>query len=367
MYRLIYNRSLFAARLGLSLALLLGGVLALLWPNATQASDPKEIYGEDDRLEPHEVSDPTIRGMTEAVGAMVFRNDLTRLQNGDYRLETRPLSVPADNGGSYGLCPDEPFADQPELPFCSAFLVAPNIMVTAGHCVDFRPLTDLAVVFGYQVNAEGETPARLPASQVYFIDEIVHMKNNPREDYAVLRLERAAPASRRPLPFRRIGRVPGDTPVGVIGHPLGLPLKVAFGNEARVYDNRFERYFIANFDASAGNSGSPIINQLSGRVEGIYIYSTVDDLVFADGCWEQNRVDLEEAGQGVFRIAQIAPLIDEAQVEDETEEKPRPACGNVPMSPKNAHFGPGSLLMMVALFCLLLLRATKHKSTGAHQ
>jgi len=320
---------------------------------------PKEIYGEDYRMEVKDVMDEDILEMALAVGGIVFSDQLTRMSNGDYLLDLEDLSISDSNGNAYPLCPEERFSDQQVLPYCTAFLVAPNIMITAGHCLDVVQPGEVAIIFGFQVDSFGQIPDILPASKVYFVDEIVHVANNFFDDYAIFRLDRNVPSNVKPLRFRRVGRVPGGTPVGVIGHPLGLPLKIAFGDETRVYNNTGLRYFNANFDASAGNSGSPVINQLTGAVEGIYVYSTINDLAFNNNCWNQNYVDSDEAAQGVFRISRIAQLIDQS-IEDSNEEKIIPACGVRDTSTNNGLFD--SVLMLSMIIFLLCANCSKMKS-----
>ena len=127
-----------------------------------------------------------------------------------------------------------------------------------------------------------------------------------------------------------------------------------------MYNNTGFRFFNANFDASAGNSGSPVINQLTGIVEGIYVYSTINDLVFNNYCWNQNYVESDEAGQGVYRISRIAQLIDQA-IEESSETKLIPACGT--------HHGtskPSMSYFVVVLSIIFILSCTncrkiKHK------
>ncbi len=320
---------------------------------------PKEIYGVDYRMDVKDVMEEDILEMAVAVGGIVFSDQLTRMSNGDYLLDLEDISISNSNGNAYPLCPDERFSDQQVLPFCTAFLVASNIMITAGHCLDTFQPDEVVIIFGFQVDNFGQTPEVLPASNVYFVDEIIHVVNNFLDDYAIFRLNRSVPSNVNPLRYRRIGKVPGGTPIGVIGHPLGLPLKIAFGEDTRVYNNTGLRYFSANFDASAGNSGSPVINQLTGAVEGIYIYSTINDLAFNNNCWNQNYVESDEAAQGVFRISRIAQLINQA-IEDSVEEKIIPACG---ARDRTTKIGLYDFILMLSLGLFLLCVNCKKMKT----
>ena len=188
----------------------------------------KEIYGEDYRQEVVDVIDEDIRKMALAVGGIVFSDRVTLLSNGNYHLKLEELTISDTNGNAYPLCPEERFSDQEVLPFCTAFLVAPNIMITAGHCLENLQPAEVAIIFGFQVDTFGLVPEEFPATKVYFVEEIIDVVNNFFDDYAIFQLDRIVPSNIVPLRFRRVGRVPGGTPVGIIGHPLGLPLKIAF-------------------------------------------------------------------------------------------------------------------------------------------
>ena len=54
------------------------------------------------------------------------------------------------------MCPDERFAAQPANADCSATLIAPDIMLTAGHCIN--SCGDSRFVFDYYVTAGGTLP-----------------------------------------------------------------------------------------------------------------------------------------------------------------------------------------------------------------
>jgi hypothetical protein len=56
--------------------------------------------------------------------------------------------------------------------------------------------------------------------------------------------------------------------VHVIGHPAGLPVKVASGKVTR---NSDLEVFETSYDALGGNSGSPVFNSVTHEVEGIHV------------------------------------------------------------------------------------------------
>ena len=94
------------------------------------ASDPetKVIYGVDDRLDIFEVTNPTQLELSSSVCAVVYDTLLNPVGE-DFKLSAFPYT-----SSSLPPCIDEPFRDQSTGAFCTAFLVADDLVVTAGHC-----------------------------------------------------------------------------------------------------------------------------------------------------------------------------------------------------------------------------------------
>jgi hypothetical protein len=86
------------------------------------------LNGEDNRMEAFELVAPMRLALTSSSAALLFANHL--------RLNS-PSSVflKAETAGSaLGLCPDEPFANEPSAAFCSRELIDDDLVSTAGHC-----------------------------------------------------------------------------------------------------------------------------------------------------------------------------------------------------------------------------------------
>lgn len=95
----------------------------------------------------------------------------------------------------------------------------------------------------------------------------------------------------------------------MIGHPMGLPLKVASGARVRRVDS--SKRFVANLDAYRANSGSPVLSwdeDLGLRVEGILVSGERDFKLAetGEGC-QISRVcpDEECLGETVVNIAAV--------------------------------------------------------------
>lgn len=234
-------------------------ILGLLGSSASASFSIMTIYGVDDR---REVADapPGMRELGRSVAGKVPRAAL-RKAGADWVLESKRL------GHKY--CPDIRFAEQYTGPQCTGFLSAAGTLMTAGHCVkDAGDCSDFVWVFDYKLKATGDAGyLRLPGGDVYSCGRVVKRETLPFEgvDFAVLELDRPA-AGRRPLELDMAGPVfPGQS-LFVIGHPSGLPMKVADGGQ--VLDT-LPASFTSDLDTFHGNSGSPVFDARTRKVLGI--------------------------------------------------------------------------------------------------
>ncbi|MBL0927108.1 MAG: proprotein convertase P-domain-containing protein [Phycisphaerales bacterium] len=248
-------------------------------------SPERVIYGDDHRLEVWQVAgDAALTRYQRAAATVVSRSRLTQNGDGSWTLAGTPWT---SQGGT--ICADEPFRGQPALGFCSAFLVGPDLIVTAGHCItSVSSMNSSAFVFDFEISSSGgSAPTVLPADRVYTGIQLVDRQQAGDLDHAVIRLDRPV-SGRSPLPIRRTGSVSVGDPLVMIGYPAGLPEKVAAGAEVK-NPNGGTAWFQANLDAYGGNSGSMVVNLNSGVIEGILVRGA-PDYVTVGGCVRSNRV-----------------------------------------------------------------------------
>lgn len=230
--------------------------------------NPRVIYGEDDRLDLYEVEDLKVLKLAQATALLVGRFGLEDQGNGSTLLKTDTF------GRSHGLCQTERFFHQPTLGFCSGFLVGPDTLMTAGHCM--RRASDCSLtrfVFGYGYYEKDDDLSLLPTSQIYSCREIIKTVVEPRNaDYAIIRLDRPVEGV-TPLRVRTQGQIQVGEPLFVIGNPTGLPTKVAGGAQVREHK---DSHFVANLDTYVGNSGSAVFNASTLEVEGILVRGETD-------------------------------------------------------------------------------------------
>ncbi len=237
---------------------------ALTLTSTTFASD-KAIYGTDSRIDVNESKNAVHKRMANSVAVMipefvVWDTDKDKTSFMDLNLKD-----------TMKVCDAEPFAHQQTVATCTGFLVAPNLLVTAGHCV--KSEADCGHnkwVFDYKVKKKSDTTVgSIPNSSIYSCKKIVESKLSSslfsKKDWAIIELDRPV-KDRAPLKLSKKAPSRGDN-LYVIGAPSGLPLKIATG----VVRSKKLSHFSANLDTFAGNSGSPVFNSKTNQVEGILV------------------------------------------------------------------------------------------------
>src|SRR5690606_7912461 len=97
------------------------------------------------------------------------------------------------------LCSDQRFAAQVTPGSCSGFLVGPDVLVTAGHCVsNQKKCEDKFWVFGF--TREEAADLTLSGENVYKCSQVLYqvLNQGDKNDYAVIKLDRPV-EGREPL------------------------------------------------------------------------------------------------------------------------------------------------------------------------
>ena len=240
------------------------------------------IYGTDDRTEVFEAS-AAAQAAADSVVGLFFNSDISAAGDGTYNISTAVTA-----GESKDLCEGVTYADQYDSAFCTGFLVAADVIATAGHCViDATDCGDTTFVFGWRMNSATEARSNVPASDVYTCDHIIQ-RDSGDNDWALIKTDRPI-VGHAPLAVRHTGSIADGAPTNVIGHPFGIPAKV--GGNATVKINSHPNYFETNLDTFAGNSGAPVFNGDFSQVEGILVRGNADLVKVGRGrqaCYEFN-------------------------------------------------------------------------------
>ena len=289
-------------------------------PSTAQGSNPRPevIYGEDNRLDLFDAKVPdNLRKLARSTAVLMKSSDLTPNSS-----RSGYLNIHSENfGDAMELCPSEPFREQPSAGFCSGFLVGPDILVTAGHCMDSQSRCDMtSFVFDYGYIDPMTDLSSVPSSNVYRCQSIVaqELDSDTKSDFAIVKLDRPV-TNRAPLKYKKNGLVAEGTKLVVIGHPSGLPTKVAGDSSVRT-SNTTKPFFVANLDTFGGNSGSAVFNEDTEEVEGILVRGDMD-FQFINGCYKSNVCEQDACrGEDVTRSPVFAEYleVDDRPTEIET-------------------------------------------------
>ena len=256
------------------------------------------IYGRDDRRDLTANSSQASFGKATAIA--VLTGNETWLANGKLNLDVESLSSI--------LCADEKFSSDPSLSYsCSGFLVGPDLIATAGHCMvnhgESKNETEgyckaYDWLFDYQKDQQGQTQTKeISADKVYHCRRIIYAVSDevaPFLDFALVQLDRPV-KDREPLKLSS-AEVKMGAPVSMIGYPLGMPMKLTDG--ARVMANESSSpALLTNLDAFDGNSGSAVFNA-QNEVIGILVSGRPSEIFYEDKqnkCSRFNSCDEEGA------------------------------------------------------------------------
>lgn len=283
-----------------------------------------DLIGEDERVERFELdSTGDEERFARASAAIAFNTSTTSYSDGSLTFKSGVQTI----GQRFDLCADERFVEQPMLSRCSATLVAPDMILTAGHCVGARydRLSDTAqmcqrlnIIFDLGYLKDYDEPlSRVLPENAYSCERVEawgypEAQHTPSDDWALIRLDRPV-MGRTPMPLK--GSSPNiGTALTIIGHPLGLPQKVARGE---VLAQKTPQLFAHDADTLTGSSGSGVFDSGAGALIGVHVSGTTQkDLVMdtTRGCQTVSscraEAGCEEANAATSTAAILATLAD---------------------------------------------------------
>lgn len=267
------------------------------------------IYGDDNRIETS-AADSKIKAIARAGGMVVSHSDLWKNADGSFTLNSKSFAE------SEKLCPEEPFGAQPAPGGCSGVLLAPDLFLTAGHCVSSElQCSQVSIVFDYIWNpAIGKNGLRAESSEVrscahLLVNRIEGAPTARTFDYSIIQL--SSPMRERPtVQLTKANPVIG-TDLLTIGHPYGIPQKIALGGKMKGVSTAGS--LLTDLDTYLGNSGSPVFDSKTLKMVGILIGGAQDftkDPV--RGCYSSRRTtfDPNPSGKDSEKILSSAVIRD---------------------------------------------------------
>ena len=294
------------------------GIVLVAQLSAPLMAKEKVVYGDDNRVNANESTNDLFKTLAKSTAAMIPVSAVEKSMEGILsKISGKTLKE------SNRLCDGERFEAQQTAAMCSGFLIGPDLLVTAGHCMRGGPdLADATEsknlnclnnywVFDYRQDLIGDNPGEVyvNSKSVYKCAKVISqvLDQSTKNDFALIKLERVV-EDRDPLKFRTEGKIEDATEIVVIGHPSGLPTIISDGAQVRTNTNPY--FFVANLDTFGGNSGSAVFDSETGLVEGILVRGENDYKYNPErGCTEVFTCENDKCrGEDVTRITMIPEL-----------------------------------------------------------
>lgn len=262
------------------------------------------IYGRDEREFITKKSDKKILELSKSIGLIIAKEQVVV---GKFRASIEAPLLQEE----MSMCKGEPFLTSPIIPACTGFLVAPNIMATAGHCFQTEDdCLNKRIIFDVDATKISSNGYKISSKNVFSCSKIIVTRYDPNrpdlEDYSLIELDRE-PKCRLPLKLNLTKKIGDKEAVFMIGHPFGMPLILS--PVGTVSENVNEFQFTTNLDAFEGNSGAPVFNKNTFEVEGILVNGQQDLVQDSKNKCYRNAIYNGRGLEGVLRAIELAPFL----------------------------------------------------------
>jgi len=262
------------------------------------------VYGEDNRVDVYQSSNELLKKLSYSTAAMIPHENLVTVGE---RVEIRGQLYK----DMYRLCPEEKFRDQVSAAYCSGTLIDKDIIFTAGHCVsNSMDCPSNSWVFDFRAQSQNQKSVIVSSNSVYQCQKVIHYQVDLHSniDFAIIKLDRPV-KDRNVVNIRLSGKFNPKDKLALIGHPRGLPTKIAA--DGSVIENA-TGFMKTNLDAFSINSGSGVFNQSTGELEGILVSGLNDfDEDKQRNCIKSKIYTEKEGSEVVTKVQAVWNLIDQ--------------------------------------------------------
>jgi V8-like Glu-specific endopeptidase len=262
------------------------------------------IYGEDNRVDVYQSSNELLKELSYSTAAMIPHENLVTVAD---RVQIRGQLYK----DMYRLCPEEKFRDQISAAYCSGTLIDKDIILTAGHCVsNSMDCPSNAWVFDFRAQSQIQKSVTVPSNSVYQCKRVIYYQVDLHSniDFAIIKLDRPV-TDRKAVNIRLGEKFNAKDKLALIGHPRGLPTKIA-ANGSLIENG--EGFIKTNLDAFSINSGSGVFNQTTGELEGILVSGLNDfDEDKQRNCIKSKVYTDKEGAEVVTRVEAVWKYIDQ--------------------------------------------------------
>lgn len=242
---------------------------------------------------------PSASLQSRSVACLIRKEHLRKDGDKYYLQNLRTLSETLQLTHQASIDPHLPFKDQPSIALGTAFLLSERELASAGHCfcesgtkrlLDGKKIKKVRVVFDFDSRACSSSSGDIEV-KVYKIEvgnSVFRLDGN--NDWALLSLKSKI-EDRSPLKIHEDQDIEVGQRVYMLGYPSGLPQKYTSNGIVRILKNHC---FDVEIDAFTGNSGSPIFDEITGKIIGMLLGGHKDYSISSNGCLESHRVRPQE-------------------------------------------------------------------------